>query len=406
MPFVIIATPFFSANAVRFIAATATLPGTELGVISQEPPELLPGDVRARLAAHWRVENVLDSDQLVGAAKELARRHGLIQRLLSAQEQMQVPLAEARERLGVPGMRPEAVQNFRDKAQMKTLLRAAGLPCARHRLVTDEAGAWGFAEAIGYPLIVKPPEGAGTQDTFRVDGPDALREALAATAPARGSATLLEEFIVGEEFSFDTFSRDGRALWHSLTRYLPPPLEVVRTPWIQWRVVLPREVDDSHYDDIRAAAFRTLEVLGMDTGLSHLEWFRRRDGSLAISEVAARPPGAQITTLMSRAHDFDAVAAWARLMVFGAFEPPPRRYAAGAVYLRGHGQGVIRAVHGLDAADRELGHLATDVKLPEIGRPPSPSYEGDGYIIVRHPKTAVVERALLRLVELIRVEHG
>lgn len=406
MPFVIFATPFFSANAVRFIAATAALPEVRLGVISQEPQELLPPEVQARLAGHWRIDNALDSAQLTGAAQELARRHGPIHRLLGAQEQLQAPLAEARAHLGVPGMSPAAARNFRDKARMKALLREAGLPCARHRLVADAADAWRFAEEVGYPLIVKPPEGAGAQDTFRVDGPDALREALASLAPAPGRATLLEEYITGEEHSFDTFSRDGRAVWHSLTHYLPAPLEVVRTPWIQWRVVLPREVDDPRYDDIRRAAFRTLDVLGMETGLSHLEWFRRRDGSLAISEVAARPPGAQITTLMSRAHDFDCLAAWARLMVFDQFDPPPRRYAAGAAYLRGHGAGVIRAVHGLDRVEQELGHLITDARLPAIGQSPSPSYEGDGYIIVRHPETAVVEQALLRIVNLVRVELG
>ena len=39
-------------------------------------------------------------------------------------------------------------------------------------------------------------------------------------------------------------------MWHSLTHYYPTPLEVLRNPWIQWSVVLPREIDDPRYDDI------------------------------------------------------------------------------------------------------------------------------------------------------------
>jgi hypothetical protein len=144
----------------------------------------------------------------------------------------------------------------------------------------------------------------------------------------------------------------------------------------------------------------------MTTGLTHLEWFRRRDGTVAVSEVAARPPGAQIPTLIGRAHDCDFIAAWCRLMVLGEFTPPERRFAAGAVYLRGQGQGRVRAIHGLDQADHELGHLVTDVKLPQVGQEASISYEGEGYIILRHPETAVVEQALRRLAELIRVELG
>lgn len=406
MPVVLFATPWFSEGATRFIAATADLPEVRLGVISQVPLEQLAPAVQAKLAAHWRVDDVLDAGQLAHAAQSLTRQLGPVHRCFSEKEQLQVPLAEVREQLGIPGMRAAAARNFRDKARMKTLLREAGLPCARHRLVTDHADAWRFADEVGYPLVVKPPAGAGAQATFQVDRPDALREALATTAPGPGRAVLLEEHVTGDEHSFDTFSSRGQAVWHSLTHYLPTPLEVLRTPWIQWRVVLPREVDGPQYQDIRQAAFRTLAVLGMETGLSHLEWFRRRDGSIVISEVAARPPGAQITTLISRAHDFDCTQAWVRLMVFDAFDPPPRRYAAGAAYLRGQGHGRIIAIHGLEQAQRELGELVVDAKLPEIGQAPSSSYEGDGYVIVRHPETAVVQQALLRLISLVRVELG
>ena len=81
----------------------------------------------------------------------------------------------------------------------------------------------------------------------------------------------------------------------------------MENPRIQWRVVLPNDPNDPQYDDIRKVNDRALAALGMDTGLTHLEWFRRNDGSLAVGEVAARPPGAQITTLISRAHEVDFV---------------------------------------------------------------------------------------------------
>lgn len=406
MPTVVFATPYFSESAVRFLHAVVSLPDVRLGVIAQESQERLAPDLRAKLAAHWRVDDALNADQLGWAARALAGRLGTLDRLFAANEQMQVPAAEVREQMGIAGMSAETARNFRDKARMKTLLRAAGLPCARHRLAASEAEAWAFAAEAGYPLVVKPPAGAGAQATLRADSAGALREALASNQPSAAAPVLLEEFISGDEHSFDTISVGGRAVWHSLTRYLPSPLEVLRNPWMQWCVLLPREIDEPRYDDIRRAAFRALEVLGMDTGLSHLEWFRRRDGSLAISEVAARPPGAQITTLISRANDVDFLQAWARLMVFGEFEAPTRRYAVGAAYLRGQGRGKVKAVHGLDQAHRELGHLVTDAKLPQIGQEPSTSYEGEGYIILRHPQTEVVEQALHRLVSLVRVELG
>jgi hypothetical protein len=169
-------------------------------------------------------------------------------------------------------------------------------------------------------------------------------------------------------------------------------------------VLLPREVDHPRYDDIRSVAARALAALGMGTGLSHMEWFRRTDGSVAVSEVGARPPGAQFTTLISYAHDVDFYAAWARLLVFEEFDPPPRRYAAGIAFLRGQGEGRVTRIAGLGEAQAELGPLVVEVKLPKRGQLPGSSYEGEGYVVLRHPETAVVARALARLVHLVRVE--
>lgn len=400
--FVVFAAPMLSENAVRMVDAVASLPDVRLGVITHDAAEGLQ-HLRGSVA-HWRVSDIMSVDQLVWATRELASRHGHVERLFGAYEQLQVPLAGAREALGLPGLSVQSATNFRDKARMKTLLRSHGLPCARHRLAPSIDDAVAFAEVSGYPVVVKPPAGAGAQQTYRVENMDQLRRALVMQLPTPSNPVLLEEFVRGDEHSFETVSIDGRAVWHSLTHYYPTPLHVLENPWIQWCLVLPREVDGDRYRDIREAGRQALDVLGMTTGLSHMEWFRRVDGSIAISEVAARPPGAQITTLMSRAHDVDFVQAWARLMIHHAFEIPERKYAAGAAFLRGQGQGRVSAVQGWDLVQRELRELITDVKLPEVGSASSSSYEGEGFVIVRHPETSVVEEAVKRVVALMRIE--
>lgn len=404
MPFVVFAAPILSENAFRMVEAAAGLPDVQLAVITQDTEDRLL-HLRGRVG-HWRVEDIANVDQLAWAAEGLSRMGGPIHRLFGAFEQIQVQLAEVRGRLGIEGMSVETANNFRDKARMKTLLRAAGLPCARHRLAASIDDAVAFAESSGFPLVVKPPAGAGAIATFRVDNVPSLVGALTRTPPTAEHPVLLEEFVQGEEHSFETVTVNGVHVWHSLTHYYPTPLTVLENPWIQWSLVLPREVDGAQYDDIRTAARRALEVLGMHTGISHMEWFRRKDGTIAISEVAARPPGAQITQLMSYAHDFDLVQEWMRAMIFGEFHVPERKYAAGAAFLRGQGAGRVVAVRGVDEVNRALGSLIVAAKTPAIGSTPSTSYEGEGWVIVRHPETAVVERAVLMLVSTITVELG
>lgn len=403
--FVVFVCPVISENAARMIVAAATLPGVRVGVISGDPQDQAPEWARRSIGAHWRVDDILDTNQLVAAARGLSAMTGMpVFRLFGAYEQAQVPIARARESLGIHGMSAGIAENFRDKARMKDILRSAGIPCARHALATSSVEAVAAARRIGFPLVVKPPAGAGSVATYRVESEQQLRSILAMNHPSSAHPTLLEEFIVGTEHSLESISIGGQAVWHSLTNYAPTPLDVVRNPWIQWCVILPREVDDPRYDDIRQAASAALVALGMDTGLSHMEWFRRRDGSVAIGEVGARPPGAQITTLVSRANDIDFLAAWARVMVFGQFSPPTRKYAVGAAFLRGQGSGQVRSVHGLETVVRELGGMVCDHKIPHPGQESVDSYEGEGHIIVRHPETAVVEQALSRIISLIRVE--
>lgn len=401
---IIFAAPFYMDATLRFVRGASNLPGVDLTIVSQEPLEALPQDLQEKIAGHWRVANALDPSQLVEAARQLGQRHGKPERYIGVLEQLQVPLAVAREALGIDGLGADAARNFRDKSRMKDVLRGAGLPCARHRLAGDEASARKFAAEVGYPLVVKPPAGAGSKGTYRLDNDSDLAAFFALHPPHPDSPTLYEEFVQGTEHSFDSVMVNGELVWHSISRYMPSPLLVLENPWIQWCVLLPRDISGPEYDPIRAAGESAVRALGLQTGLSHMEWFRLADGRIAISEVGARPPGAQITSLLSYTHDLDFFEAWPRLMVFGEFDPPPRKYASGTAYIRGQGRGTVRRIHGLDEAQRRFGSLVVEAKLPREGQPPNESYEGDGYVIIRHPETAVVEQALSEIVRTIRVE--
>jgi hypothetical protein len=403
---VIFVVPFFMEATLRFVAGTARLPGVRLGLISQDPLERLPDSLRQQIVAHWRVVDALDPEQIAAAVEGIAQRLGRPNHVIASLEQLQVPVAKVRERFGLQGLSVKAAENFRDKSAMKRVLESAGLPCARHRLATDAPAVLDFVREVGFPVVVKPPAGAGAINTFRLDDPAQLEEYLARHPPGPSRATLFEEFLQGEEHSFDSVCIRGRIVWYSVSRYLPSPLTVLANPWIQWCVLLPREVDGPEYAEIRAVAEPALRALGLDTGMTHMEWFRRPHGGIAISEVAARPPGAQFTTLLSYACDCDFYGAWPRLMVYGEFKAPRRSHAAGAAYLRGMGQGRVQAVQGLAQAQRELGGLVVEARLPRPGEAQPSGYEGAGYVIVRHPQTRVVEQALKRAVELIRIELG
>ncbi len=396
--------PFLLPSTLRFVRAAAAVEGVRIGLVSQDSARSIPPDLKAALAAHYQIPDGLNTAHIVSAVRKLSGQLGGCARLIGMLEQLMVPLARARAELGLAGLSVEAALNFRDKSRMKRVLAAAGLPCARHRLVRSEEELRAFVAEVGFPMIVKPPAGAAAKDTFRLDSAEELAGYLRHFRPSAQRPALFEEFISGEEHSFDAVCIGGKCVWASQSRYHPSPLEVIQTPWIQWCVLLPRELDAPRFRRIAEVGPAALAALGMREGFSHMEWFHRPDGSVAVSEVGARPPGAQFMSLISYAYDRDFYRAWARLELLGAFDPPTRDYAVGAAFLRGQGRGRVKAVHGLDLAQKELGPLVVEASLPRPGQPAGTGYEGQGYVILRDRDTARVEAALSRLIRLVRVE--
>ena len=118
MPTVIVfAAPFYLETTLRFLDAVLDTGDVRVGLVTQEPLERLPDGTRHALAAHWRVDDALQPDQIAHAVTALGAIIGAPQRLLGILEQLQVPLAEVRERLDIAGMGAAAAANFRDKSR-------------------------------------------------------------------------------------------------------------------------------------------------------------------------------------------------------------------------------------------------------------------------------------------------
>ncbi len=401
---VIFAAPFPAETTYRFARAAKRLEDVRLLGIVAVPPSGPDADLFADVAT---VKDALSTEQLVEAAKLLEKRYGKIHRIIGILEPIQEAIATARKELGVVGTSPEVADLFRDKGKMKDELRRHGLPCARHHRISSWADAEDFVNEVGFPIVVKPPAGMGAKATWRINDAAELKKALAAMQTSPQRPAIAEEFLHGREYSFETITVDGEVRFTSLSRYYPTPLEAIENPWIKWCVVHPREIRSPEFDDAKKLGVEAVKALGLDTGFTHMEWFRRDDGSLAIGEVAARPPGAQIIPGNNYVHDADFYRAWARAVVDDAFDGPwERKYSVGVAFLRGIGRGRVMGVTGVAEAMRKVGDLVVESKLPRPGTPRSDSYEGEGFIILRHPDVDVVKEAVKTVIETIQVHYG
>ena len=87
-----------------FVLSAARLPGVRLAVITTSPFQEILAELREALAGHWQVADALDPQQIADAVRGLSGQIGPIERLIGALEQLQVPLAQARDAFGIPGM--------------------------------------------------------------------------------------------------------------------------------------------------------------------------------------------------------------------------------------------------------------------------------------------------------------
>lgn len=401
---VVLVTPSASPDCLAVLDGLYAL-GVRAGLVCHTPADKLPPAHRSRLAAHVRVDHVGDAGQILAAVDQIQATTGRIDRLIGFAEVLQVQLADVRAARQIPGLSPEVARNFRDKNRMKAILRDHGLPVAPQALLRSAEDAIPFVRRVGWPIVLKPTAGVGSQGTFRAHDTASLIAALQQLQPTAARPVQAEAFVTGTERTFETVLVGGQVVWCSQTYYLNRPLEILENPWMQWTVLFPREPLDEAARTFLPTNVAALQALGLHTGMAHLEWFVQADGTAVISEVGARPPGARFLRMLGQSYDADLWARWAELEVFGRWTPlPERRYAVGCAFFRAQGSGGrITSVNGLDRAQQLAGAYVIDRDLPAAGAPRKAGYEGDGWAVVRHERTEVVHKALRDLITQVQV---
>lgn len=384
-PVVLVVQPGFPAEVPYYVRGLARRGAVVLGVGDQDE-RALPPVAREALSAYLRVDRLWDAGALVDALRrwDLPARLDRVECLWEASVEL---CAELREAFDLPGLRPAHARRFRDKDAMRRALARAGIrnPRFAHARGVEELPA--AARAVGFPLVVKPLAGAGSADTHRLDSPAALDAVLPAL---RGIPHfMVEEFVRGDEYTFDALSHRGEILFHSVLRYRPTMLESRSQEWVSPQNMVLRDLDTPLLRRAYALGRDVLRALEYPGGITHMEWFHTPDDELVFGEIAARPPGGMTGELMNYACDFDVYEAWADTVLRGRIDQRiERRYNVAMVFKRAEGEGRIVAVDGVDELHRRFGPAVMRTDLLPLGarrRDWKQTLLSDGFVILRHP---------------------
>jgi len=382
---VVFLAPSYPPEMQQYTRGLAEVGATVYGV-GDTPIAALPVTLKQHLDDYLQVPRILDDDDVVDRVYSWLRGRD-VDRVLANWEVMVMTAARLRERMGIPGMSVDTVRGFRDKQVMKDRVAAAGLRVPRAVRVRTISEVRAAADRIAYPLILKPIAGAGSADTYRIESAadlDATLPKLRHVAEAS-----CEEFVDGEEYTFDTVCIGGVPAFQNVAQYLPRPLVARTNEWISPIIITVRDLAQPKLAGGLALGRGVLGALAMGDGFTHMEWFRKPDGEVVFGEIGCRPGGAHLVDQMNYTCDIDLFREWARAVCFGRFDAPTtRKYNVAIVFKRAKGRGHITRVDGLREFIQRHGEHVVEERLLPVGthrRDWKQTLVSDGFIMLRHP---------------------
>jgi len=405
---VLFVEPGFPRNQREFVRGLAAT-GCRVTGIGEASPEALDPELRSWMDHYEQVPSVVHEESLLNAVRRV-QKMSWVDRLEATIEAHIMPTANVREKCGIPGTSVQASFLCRDKPAMKEALRQAGVPCAASDGVSSPEEARAFVERIGYPIIIKPRDGAGAAGTSRIDDDETLERVIRESGIDRGLPAAAEEFIEGHEGFYDTISVDGEPVHEFACHYYPNVLEGMRERWISPMFIATNRIAAADgYEEARKLSRDVVKTFGLGTTATHMEWFYGPKG-LKFSEIGCRPPGVGAWDLYCAGNEMDVYGEWARAIVgLAPKQKPSRRFSAGMIALRPDRDGHIAGYSGLDEIRSRYASCLIDSHLPPVGTRTAPVEAGfmaNAWMRFRHPDYDRLRELLDHVGETVQVHAG
>lgn len=395
---VLMISPAFPHQMPYFTMGLAQV-GARVYGVGDQPKHALDEGVKRALADYLQVRNLWDEQETVAQVRQWLRGRS-VDRVECLWEPGVVLAGRLREALGVPGLTAAQSIPLRDKVAMKQVIEAAGLRTPRAARARTSAECREIAERFGYPLIIKPIAGAGSADTYELRERSDLEEALAKIRHV--DEVTIEEFVEGEEHTFDTVCANGEILFENVGWYRPKPLVARLNEWVSPQTICLRNIDAPELQGGRRLGREVIRALGFRDGFTHMEWFRTPAGEAVFGEIGGRAPGGNMVHGMNYACDADLFVGWAEAITRGRIGQDLRKkHNVGLVFKRAQGSGNRVVRHdGLERVLARIGEHIAYFEVTPIGAPKKDWRQvvtGDGWFAVRHPDLAT----LLEMADMI-----
>ena len=275
-------------------------------------------ELQQSLDEYYKVSSLENYDEVFKAVAFFTYKYGKIDWLESNNEYWLMRDAQLRTEFNITtGPKTPDMAKIKFKSAMKEYYAKAGLPTARYHLVEGLEDALEFANYVGYPVVVKPDNGVGANNTYKLKSDDDVRWFI---DTKDDNVYIMEEFVNGYVQTYDAIvDSKGEPLFESGNVTPLSLMDIVN------------EGGDSVYylvkdlpDNIRDAGLRTVKSFGVKSRFIHLEFFilnadqegLGKKGDILGLEVNMRPAGGYTPEMYNYSQETDVYKIWADMVAF------------------------------------------------------------------------------------------
>ena len=278
---------------------------------------MLP-ELKNALHEYYKVSSLENYDEVYRAVAYFIHRYGRIDWLESNNEYWLMRDAQLRTDFHITsGFQIQDMTPMKYKSAMKDYYAKAGVPTAPYHLVKNYEACAAFIEKVGYPVVAKPYNGVGANNTYKLLCQQDLNDFFAAQDV---DGYIMEPFVKGYVQTYDAIlNAKGEAVFESS---LVTPVSCMETVNDNTESLYYATKDIN--PKVRDAGKRVVEQYGIRSRFVHLEFFvltedqdgLGKTGDVVGLEVNMRPAGGISPHMYNYSCNTDVFKIWADMIAF------------------------------------------------------------------------------------------
>jgi biotin carboxylase len=201
------------------------------------------------------------------------------------------------EKLGLRGIKPEAAINSTNKLKRLEIFKKNNIPCVNFGSTNNINDAKKFAQDIGYPVVIKPVDNAGSRGVILVQNKLNLEKYFDESLSycKNEKLVLIEEYLQGSQISSETVIHKEKMFTTGFSDRNYENMEKYQPYFVEDGGDMPTKINSRLKSKTIETIEKSISSLGLDFGAAKGDLLIHNDTPMVI-EMASRTSGGRFAT--------------------------------------------------------------------------------------------------------------